>query len=483
VAGEIVELDPVNPVFVSRATKTSSMPILGVVSTAPGFWLGGFNDELYPDDIKLPIALAGRVPLKVNNEGGAISVGDRITLSGVSGVGMKQTTSGETIGIALENTSDATDTIEVFMNLKNNNITSQFNIDSTGSIGIGTTSPEYKLHVIGDIAATSFVNISTREAKKDISYLNEEDRGSILSKIKNVGIAQYRYTEESGGNPLRLGLIAEEAPSEVLAIGGKGVDVYKLSTFILAGVQELDRRFVTLETQVVEISNKLASTTAQLVVTEAKLAELEAIVTASGASTFTGFSSTSTSTATSTVEVTWSNNMASSVVSFFTGLGTIIENGVAKFVAIIADSITARTVVVNTLTVGSPDNLSASGIIIYDRQTGAPTCMYVANGVIQSELGVCGATNTISTGQGTISEVAPSAPTIEPTPEPTPEIISEPIVEPIPEVTPTLESMTESVVETITESVSETVPETTVMSEPAVVETTPEPVVEITPVP
>ncbi|MEK9158190.1 MAG: tail fiber domain-containing protein [Patescibacteria group bacterium] len=112
-------------------------------------------------------------------------------------------------------------------------------VDSNGNIGIGTASPLYKLHVVGDIAGTSFVNISTRTAKKDIEYVDEASKSSILDKLENLKIAKYRYSEEGASSPLRLGLIAEEAPADVLAIGGKGVDIYKLATFTLAGVQEL----------------------------------------------------------------------------------------------------------------------------------------------------------------------------------------------------------------------------------------------------
>jgi hypothetical protein len=103
-AGEIVMLDKENPVFIERAKNVNEAHLMGIVSTKPGVNLGGFGNELYTDELRLPIALAGRVPTKVNLEGGEIVVGDHITLSSMPGVGMK-TGDGptQTVGIALEN--------------------------------------------------------------------------------------------------------------------------------------------------------------------------------------------------------------------------------------------------------------------------------------------------------------------------------------------------------------------------------------------
>ncbi|MDP3764772.1 MAG: tail fiber domain-containing protein [bacterium] len=148
--------------------------------------------------------------------------------------------------------------------------TPSISIDANGNVGIGSTTPNYKLAVIGDIAATSFVNISTRTSKKDIEYLDSTDDQNILNKIKDIKVATYNYTDEqcspsasSGQSNLssvcsnRLGLIAEEAPSEVLAISGKGVDIYKLSTFILAGVK-------AQQVQIDDIKNEITNIKAQI---------------------------------------------------------------------------------------------------------------------------------------------------------------------------------------------------------------------------
>jgi hypothetical protein len=122
--GEIVMLDSENPVFVKRAETENPTVLIGVVSTKPGFYLGGFNDELYPDDKKVPVALSGRVPVNVNLDGGEIKVGDPLTISSKDGIAKKATEAGKIIGYALEDfagdvQTNATTTpqILVFMNI------------------------------------------------------------------------------------------------------------------------------------------------------------------------------------------------------------------------------------------------------------------------------------------------------------------------------------------------------------------------------
>jgi hypothetical protein len=84
----------------------SSSPVVGVVSTAPGITLGEELSTPFGAE-KHPIALAGRVPVKVSDENGHINVGDTITLSSLDGIGMKDG-EGAVVGIALE-AYDATD--------------------------------------------------------------------------------------------------------------------------------------------------------------------------------------------------------------------------------------------------------------------------------------------------------------------------------------------------------------------------------------
>ncbi|OGZ05555.1 MAG: hypothetical protein A2845_04190, partial [Candidatus Lloydbacteria bacterium RIFCSPHIGHO2_01_FULL_49_22] len=141
-AGDIVMT--MGSTSIAKGSKTaSSSRILGVVSTKPGIVLGmSEEDALLPG--QYPIALSGRVPVKVNLENGPIMQGDRITLSRIPGVGAKAiATSSVTVGIALDDFSGvegemdtmATGMVLTFVNLKYQDLSAHIvgsTIDLTG---------------------------------------------------------------------------------------------------------------------------------------------------------------------------------------------------------------------------------------------------------------------------------------------------------------------------------------------------------------
>jgi hypothetical protein len=276
-AGDLVMLDPDNPVFVKKydrhatSTATSTDALVGVISTKPGLLLGGFGNETYEGEIEVPVTLTGRVPVKVNLQGGNIYLGDRISFSSVPGVGMKATTTGTVAGIALESfTGTATSTasttegtVLVFVDNDHYVPKHQFAIDENGNVAFGTsTDPNYRVKVGGDIAATGFINISASSTKRDITHVDEDEQYGLLEALRSIDLATYNYNDEATSSPKRLGLIAEEAPSEVLSVDGKGVDLYKLSALTLAGVQSVDSRLIAVETHfsaLVASSTKTAS--------------------------------------------------------------------------------------------------------------------------------------------------------------------------------------------------------------------------------
>ena len=95
-AGEIVSVSDDSDEFVERTVGEEV--IIGAISTAPGLTLGWETEA----DGFYPVALTGRAPVKVNGEGGAIAIGDRIAQSSVPGVGKKATEASEVVGIAMQ---------------------------------------------------------------------------------------------------------------------------------------------------------------------------------------------------------------------------------------------------------------------------------------------------------------------------------------------------------------------------------------------
>jgi hypothetical protein len=156
------------------------------------------------------------------------------------------------------------------LNLKNQFGSTTITFLDNGNVGIGTTTPDHMLTVAGDIAATAFVNTSTRSAKTDITYTTESSTEDMLNQLVNLKVATYRYKIEDQGN-LRLGLIAEDVQTiapEILSVDGKGVDLYKLATFTLSGVQALaakvdtqNMRLTSLEERVVALESGAVSST------------------------------------------------------------------------------------------------------------------------------------------------------------------------------------------------------------------------------
>jgi len=90
----------------SKLTKTKEAyqsTIIGIVSdleTVTDFNVIGYNVK--EEDNPMPVALSGRVLVKVSTENGEIQIGNLLTSSSQPGVAMKATKAGRVIGIALE---------------------------------------------------------------------------------------------------------------------------------------------------------------------------------------------------------------------------------------------------------------------------------------------------------------------------------------------------------------------------------------------
>ncbi len=107
--GDLIGISPSGEAIVANDTSN----VIGVLSVAR-IVLGNATENWESAGTSVPVAMLGQVPVKVNNEGGIIEIGDYISLSSVAGVGKKSTGVGYVIGRALES-AVGDDTISVFV--------------------------------------------------------------------------------------------------------------------------------------------------------------------------------------------------------------------------------------------------------------------------------------------------------------------------------------------------------------------------------
>ncbi|MBI4135086.1 MAG: hypothetical protein HY471_03210 [Candidatus Sungbacteria bacterium] len=214
-AGEIVAVDPNNAGAVRKAT--TSQTAIGIVSTAPAMTIEGSSlqflqgSRFQNDPLKPAIALVGRVPVKVNLEGGEIHPGDRITISSVPGIGRKATTSTYTVGIALTpfdgwtHSTDSTGSpqagsgqatfseegsVRIFVNLGYSKLdagaerlaTSDMGQETSNGWSVDQTSGKVNVNFFGDINANGNKIINVAEIVSQNGLWRLDDTGRLTAK-------------------------------------------------------------------------------------------------------------------------------------------------------------------------------------------------------------------------------------------------------------------------------------------------------------
>ena len=106
------------------------------------------------------------------------------------------------------------------------------------NVGIGTENPTEKLEVSGNIKASGTVSQgSSKEFKKNISYVSTKDAMSALNKLNPV---RFEYkTDESGEK--HLGFIAEDVPDLVAEEDRKHLNSMDITAVLAKVVQEQQR--------------------------------------------------------------------------------------------------------------------------------------------------------------------------------------------------------------------------------------------------
>jgi hypothetical protein len=148
-AGDIVMTSGTDSV--ARANIQSK--VIGIVSTQASLIIGGNPDSDENQNGSYPIALSGRVPVKVSTENGPIFIGDDLTLSTTTpGVGVRARAGDVIVGKALENFSSITQgKILAFVHIyKNTDLSSEI-----GAISSSASSTKISIDEISAALAQS----------------------------------------------------------------------------------------------------------------------------------------------------------------------------------------------------------------------------------------------------------------------------------------------------------------------------------------
>ncbi|MEN9389537.1 MAG: YapH protein, partial [Candidatus Parcubacteria bacterium] len=216
-AGQLVTVDINHAGKVKKTTTPYQNASLGIVSSEPGLLLGQGQDY---ETTAYPIALAGRVPVKVNSQNGPIAIGDPITSSAIAGIGMKATQAGRIIGYALENFSGNAGTVLVFVN--NTWYDPQTTLTPEGNLNLSGDLTVQGVNVMDTINTLSGLTITTNNTEQ-IGQLDTEI-GTLRGQVNDLDAIVRDLMETDEASQSSESTPSVTAISDVLAL----IDEFKL---------------------------------------------------------------------------------------------------------------------------------------------------------------------------------------------------------------------------------------------------------------
>ncbi len=228
-AGDVVMADGTSPIYVKKANGSTSLPsdalgllpspgekgtqgnILGIISTKPGVLLNGYKSEDFKTASSVPVALAGRVPVKISAENGNIKIGDYLTVSKtLPGFAMKAKEAGNVLGRALENFPPI-----------NTDSNQQINTDNKGVILV-FIQPTYYQPKVADLIQ------STANQSADVTWL------ASLTNLNMTNASVFGDIAVTGSvaiqKDLRVGGVVYAAELDVDLVKAKKVEAQQLCT-------------------------------------------------------------------------------------------------------------------------------------------------------------------------------------------------------------------------------------------------------------
>ena len=179
-----------------KGTMALRNKIIGIVSTSPNQIMG--EDVKEQGSNPKPVALNGRVPVKIAASSEAINAGDLLTVSDIAGRATKATTAGQMIGKALESwtPNSGKDKIMVFVSTSYadpNDLLAGLSLDLDGNLILPSSDPEDEIVAMGGTPPPA--------PKKDLAWTLSD----IVRRITNL--------ESANPNASSSGALASDATS------------------------------------------------------------------------------------------------------------------------------------------------------------------------------------------------------------------------------------------------------------------------------
>ena len=136
--------------------------------------------------------------------------------------------------------------------LNETTLDTQFIIEAnTGYVGVGSIDPERALEIAcgkGGARADDWETWSSRRLKKDITYLDSRDLGNLLSDLRGIRVAKYRYKADLEAANKHIGLIADEAPEQIVTSDGESISLSNAVGYLMALVKALQEEIDSKQT-------------------------------------------------------------------------------------------------------------------------------------------------------------------------------------------------------------------------------------------
>jgi hypothetical protein len=123
-----------------------------------------------------------------------------------------------------------------------------------GNVGIGTTSPSSRLHVIGEARATVFTPTSDRNAKQDFTPVDSRE---VLAKVVALPITEWQYKTIEDAR--HMGPVAQDFRKAFgLGSDDKGISTVDADGVALAAIQGLNQLVEEKDAEITRLEERLA---------------------------------------------------------------------------------------------------------------------------------------------------------------------------------------------------------------------------------